>query len=186
MSTQAGTRARGGWQPRAIVAIALVWVLLWDRVTLGNVVNGLIIGAVVTRLFPLPSIQYSGRIHPKGLALLVGHFLLDLVLAAIEVARATLAAHPIRGGSIVAVQLRVRSDFYMTIIGANVSLVPGSIVVEARRSANILYIHGFNITDDAGMERLRQEVLDIESRVVRAFGSEDEIAQLEQDPEVTP
>ena len=45
-STAAATR-RGGWQPRAIIALAVVWVLLWDRVTLGNVVNGLIIGAVV-------------------------------------------------------------------------------------------------------------------------------------------
>lgn len=178
-------RQRGGWQPRTIVALAVVWVLLWDKVTLGNIASGLIIGAVITLLFPLPSIQYHGRLHPWGLLVLVARFLGDLVVAALEVARATLDPHPPKGGSIVSVQLRVRSEFYMTIIGANVSLVPGSIVVEARRAANILYIHGFHVTTEEGREELRRDVLDIEERVVRAFGSDEEIAQLDTTPEVT-
>ncbi|MFF5322267.1 Na+/H+ antiporter subunit E [Janibacter hoylei] len=173
-STAAATR-RGGWQPRAIIALAVVWVLLWDRVTLGNVVNGLIIGAVVTQLFPLPSVQYFGRIHPWPLVQLVARFLVDLVLAAVQVAAATLSPGPAQGGSIVAVQLRTRSEFYMTIVSAIVSLVPGSIVVEARRRAGILYVHGFHVTTPEGLEELRRDVLAVETRVVRAIGTREEI-----------
>lgn len=170
------SRRRGGWQPRTILALAVVWVLLWDRVTLGNVVNGLILGAFVTRVFPLPPIHYAGRIHPWRLIVLLTRFLTDLVVASIEVARATLAPRPSKGGSIVAVQLRTHSEFYMTIVSALVSLVPGSIVVEARRAANILYVHGFHVTTPEELELLRQDVLDVETRVVRAIGSPEEIA----------
>lgn len=167
---------RGGWQPRAIIALAVVWVLLWDRVSLGNIVNGLIIGAVVTQLFPLPSIQYFGRIHPWRLAILIGRFLVDLVVAAVQIVISTLSPHPSRGGSIVEVQLRTHSEFYMTIVSALVSLVPGSIVVEARRGAGILYVHGFHVTTPEGLEELREDVLAVETRVVRAIGTDEEIA----------
>lgn len=168
-------RTRGGFQPRAIIALAVIWVLLWDRITLGNVVNGLIIGAVITQIFPVPSIQYFGRIHPWRLLVLTSRFFVDLVSAAIEVSIATLDRHPPKGGSIVEVHLRVRNELYMTIISALVSLVPGSIVVEARRTANVLYVHGFHVTTPEGLEELRQDVLDVETRVVRALGSAEEL-----------
>ncbi|MGO1165597.1 MAG: Na+/H+ antiporter subunit E [Janibacter sp.] len=170
------SRARGGWQPRAIIALAVVWVLLWDKVTLGNVVNGLIVGAVVTQIFPLPSIQYFGRIHPWRLLVLLAHFFADLVSAAIQISVATLDRQPARGGSIVEVQLRTHSEFYMTIVGTLISLVPGSFVVEARRTANVLYVHGFHVTSPEGLAELRQDVLDVERHVVRALGSDEEIA----------
>jgi multicomponent Na+:H+ antiporter subunit E len=174
-------RTRGGWQPRAIIAIAVVWLLLWDRLTLGNAVNGLIVGAVITQVFPLPSIQYFGRIRPWRLTVLLWRFLVDLVMAAIEISIATLDHHPPKGGSIVEVHLRVPSEFYMTIISALVSLVPGSIVVEARRTANVLYVHGFHVTTPEGLDELRQDVIDIETRVVRAFGTDEEVERVMRD-----
>lgn len=176
IDTTPATRRRGGFQPRAIIALAVVWVLLWDRITLGNIVNGLIIGAVVTQIFPLPSIQYFGRIHPWRLLLLIGRFLVDLVSAAVQIAGATLSRRPSQGGSIVEVRMRTHSEFYMTIVSALVSLVPGSIVVEARRGANVLYVHGFHVTTPEGMEELRRDVLAVETRVVRAIGTPEEIS----------
>lgn len=177
------SRRRGGWQPRAIIALAVIWVLLWDRVTLGNVVNGLIIGAVITQIFPLPSIQYFGRIHPWRLMVLLARFFYDLVPAAIHISIATLARNPRQGGSIVEVQLRTHSEFYMTIVATLVSLVPGSFVVEARRSANVLYVHWFDVTSHEGIADIRQNVLDVETRVVRAIGSDEEIALVTQTQE---
>lgn len=176
-------RRRGGWQPRAIIALAVVWVLLWDRITLGNVVNGLIIGAVITQVFPLPSIQYFGRVHPWRMFLLLVRFFYDLVPAAVQVSIATLAPSPSRGGSIVEVRLRTHSEFYMTIVATLVSLVPGSFVVEARRSANVLYVHWFNVSSKEGIADIRATVLAVEKRVVRAIGSAEEIALVMQDEE---
>ena len=105
----------------------------------------------------------------------LARFLVDLVQAAVQVAAATLSPRPAQGGSIVAVQLRTRSEFYMTIVSAIVSLVPGSIVVEARRRAGILYVHGFHVTTPQELEELRRDVLAVETRVVRAIGTREEI-----------
>lgn len=174
---------RGGWQPRAIIALAVVWVLLWDRVTLGNAVNGLIIGAVITQLFPLPSIQYFGRIRPWRMFLLIVRFFYDLVPAAVLIAIATLSPNTQRGGSIVEVRLRTHSEFYMTIVATIVSLVPGSFVVEARRSANVLYVHWFDVTSEEAVADIRANVLAVETRVVRAIGSDEEIALVTEDKE---
>lgn len=177
------TSRRGGWQPRAIIALAVVWVFLWDRITLGNVVNGLIVGAVITQIFPLPSIQYFGRIHPWRVVVLVARFFYDLVPAAIHISIATFARNPRQGGSIVEVHLRTHSEFYMTIVATLVSLIPGSFVVEARRSANVLYVHWFDITSKEGVADIRQNVLDVEKRVVRAIGSPEEIELVMQEGE---
>ena len=65
----------------------------------------------------------------------------------------------------------------MTIVSALVSLVPGSIVVEARRRAGILYVHGFHVTTPQELEELRRDVLAVETRVVRAIGTPEEIAR---------
>ena len=47
-------RRRGGWQPRAIIALAVVWVLLWGTFSAANILGGLAVALVITLLLPLP------------------------------------------------------------------------------------------------------------------------------------
>lgn len=176
--------ARGGFQPRVIAIIAIVWCLLWDRLSWGNALNGLIIGLFATFVFPLPSIQYSGRIHPIGLLNLLAHFAFDLVKASVEVARFALQPGPPPRGSIVEVHLRTRSDLYLTLTAVLISLVPGSIVIDARRAAGVLFVHDIFASNESEIDECRHRVLAEEARVVRALGSKDEIAQLDKSPEV--
>jgi multicomponent Na+:H+ antiporter subunit E len=49
-------------------------------------------------------------------------------------------------------------------------LIPGSLVVEARRSTHTLFLHVLDVGDLAGVERFRRSVLDQEARLVRALG----------------
>lgn len=169
-------RGRGGFQPRAILLVALVWVLLWDRLSLGNAINGLIVGVLFTQLFPLPSIQYFGRIRPLGVISFAGHFLLDLIASSWQVVKIVLSPGPMPPSSIVEVPLRVRSEFYMTLVATIVGLVPGSTVIEARRSANVLFVHVLGAAEEDALEHARANVLDVERRLLRALGSDEEIA----------
>jgi multicomponent Na+:H+ antiporter subunit E len=77
------------------------------------------------------------------------------------------------------VQLRSRSDFYLTITAELVALVPGSVVVDARRSTSVLYLHLLDVHDEAAIEAQRAHVLAVERRVVRALGSRAEIESVE-------
>jgi len=171
-------RRRRVLQPRAVVTIALAWLLLWDRVTWGNVVNGVLIGLLVTYAFPLPSIEFQGRLRPHRLLLLIGHFLVDLVASSWQVMRLAFGRRRPRN-AVIEVQLRSRSDFYLTITAELVALVPGSVVIDARRSTSVLYLHLLDVEREGAIETQRAHVLAIERRVVRALGSREEIAALE-------
>ena len=172
-------RRRRTVQPRAIATIALAWMLLWDRLSWGNLVNGLLVGLFVTLAFPLPSIEFHGRLRPHRVAWLIVLFLADLVAASWQVLRLALGRRRPRN-AVIEVQLRSRSDFYLTLTAELVALVPGSVVVDARRSTSVLYLHLLDIEREGAIEHQRRHVLAVEERVVRAFGSRDEIAHLEQ------
>ena len=172
-------RRRRTLQPRAIATIALAWMLLWDRLSWGNLVNGLLVGLFVTLAFPLPSIEFHGRLRPHRVVWLIVLFLVDLVAASWQVLRLALGRRRPRN-AVIEVQLRSRSDFYLTLTAELVALVPGSVVVDARRSTSVLYLHLLDIEREGAIEHQRRHVLDVEERVVRAFGSTEEIARLEQ------
>ncbi len=171
-------RRRRVLQPRAIAAITLAWMLLWDRVTWGNVINGVLVGLLVTYAFPLPSIEFQGRLRPHRVLLLIAHFLVDLVGSSWQVMRLAFGRRRPRN-AVIEVQLRSRSDFYLTITAELVALVPGSVVVDARRSTSVLYLHLLDVEHEGRIEAQRAHVLAIERRVVRALGSREEIAALE-------
>lgn len=178
-SPDAPRRRRRTLQPRAIATIALAWMLLWDRVSWGNLVNGVLVGLFVTLAFPLPSIEFQGRLRPHRVVWLIVLFLADLVAASWQVLRLALGRRRPRN-AVIEVQLRSRSDFYLTLTAELVALVPGSVVVDARRSTSVLYLHLLDIERQGAIEHQRRHVLAVEERVVRAFGSREEIAHLEQ------
>lgn len=177
--TQSPARRPRTFQPRAILVIALAWVMLWDRVSWGNVVNGLLVGLVVTYVFPLPSIEFSGRLHPIRFAWLLIRFFTDLVVASIQVTRIAFGSKRVRN-AVIEVPLHSRSDFYLTITAELNALVPGSVVIDARRSTSTLYLHLLDVGAPGAVEEGRAHVYRVEERVVRALGSAEEIADLER------
>lgn len=164
---------------RAFLLIALLWVMLWGDLSVGNVVNGLLIGLLVTLALRMPRIDYAGRVRPLRLIGLIGRFMWDLTVATAQVVSiAVRPGHPT--GSIVEVTLRTTSPLYMTIVSAMVSLTPGSVVMDTRRHANAIYVHEITATTPEAVESARQSTLAIERRVVRALGSRAEIQLVEE------
>lgn len=170
---------RRGFQPRAIIAVAVAWLFLWDRITWGNIVNGLIIGLVVTLAFPLPDLDFAGRPRPLRVAWLAIRFFTDLVVASIQVTRLAFSRKQPRN-AVIEVPLRSRSDLYLTITAELNALVPGSVVLDARRSTSTLFLHLLDVGRPGAIEEGRAHVYRVEERVVRALGSDAEIADLER------
>lgn len=170
---------RGGFQPRAVIAIAVAWLFLWDRITWGNIANGLIVGLVVTFAFPLPALEFAGRPRPLRLVRLVVRFFTDLVVASVQVTRLAFSPKQPRN-AVIEVPLRSRSDLYLTITAELNALVPGSVVLDARRSTSTLFLHLLDVGRPGAIEEGRAHVYRVEERVVRALGSDAEIADLER------
>ncbi|MET0694192.1 MAG: Na+/H+ antiporter subunit E [Propionibacteriaceae bacterium] len=163
----------------AVVVLTLVWVLLWDHISLFIVLTGIGLAVLVGLVFPLPPIELHGRIRPLALLRLATRLLTDVVRSSVAVVALAFRFGSTPHSAIIRVQLRSRSDLYLTQTAELVSLVPGSIVLEAHRSNSMLYLHVLDAVEEADLERARQAVLDAEARVLRAFGSAEEIEALE-------
>lgn len=169
---------RGGLQWKMILLLAVVWVLLWGEISVIQVIGGLLLGLLVTVVFPLPPLQFHGRFRPLGLAVLVFRLLTDLVRASWSVTRLALRFGYTPHNGVAKVQLRTIDDFYLTVTAELVTLVPGSIALEARRLEGVIYLHVMDVKGPEDLDAARRDVLDAEARVIRAFGSRAELEAL--------
>ncbi len=175
------TSVRRRPQLRMSVVTAVLWVLLWGDLSVANLVSGFVLGMVITWVFPLPPIETHGRFRLWPHTKLIAILLFDLVRSSFVVAaQAFHFGHTMRN-AVVRVDLRTRSDLYLTLTSELVSLVPGSLVMEARRQESVLYVHVMDVRSEADIESTRREVLEAEERVVRSFGTDEEVAAL-RDP----
>lgn len=168
---------RLGSQWHALVLLTVVWVLLWGDLSWANVIAGAVIAVAVVTMFPLPAIDMHGTVRPWRAVVLVARFVADLFVASFEVAWKAVRPGPTPHGAIVAVRLRNPEDAYLTITAVMSSLVPGSLVVEARRSTGVVYLHVLDIDGSGGAEAVRRDTLDLEERVLRAFASDAVLAR---------
>jgi multicomponent Na+:H+ antiporter subunit E len=119
-------------------------------------------------------------VRPLPLVRFVGHFLVDLVVSGAQVAWRALAPGGVRQGAIVRVQLRVDSDLLLTAVAETISLVPGSLVLDLDREQRLISVHLLHVRDRADVERQKAGVLATEVRIVRAFGTADDVETLER------
>jgi multicomponent Na+:H+ antiporter subunit E len=178
MSVEAAP-ARLRHQVPLLAWLVVVWILLWGTWSWANVLSGVIVALVVTLLLPLPPAVGGIRVRPLPLLFFVGHFLVDLVVSGAQVAWRALGPGGVQQGAIVRVQLRVDSDLLLTVVAETLSLVPGSLVLDLDREERLIAIHLLHADDLEDVERQKAGVLAMEERIVRAFGTAEDIAALD-------
>jgi multicomponent Na+:H+ antiporter subunit E len=155
-------------QPIAVSWLTLVWLALWGELSPLLLVGGVLVSVLVCLAFPLPPLDLGSRVRPVLLLGVAGRFGVDVLRASFQVAGVVLRRRPAQN-AVVAVDLETASDFIMVLVAAMLSLVPGSIVVEARRSTHTLYLHVLDVPDADAAERFRHEALALEQRLLRAL-----------------
>jgi multicomponent Na+:H+ antiporter subunit E len=167
------------WQQLPLlVALVVLWMLLWGTISWLSVVSGVLVAVLVTRLFYLPPVELSGRFNLLWVLVFIGRFTVDLLVGSFSVAYQAFRPRGLRSNAIVAVNLATRSDFIMTLTGLAISLIPGSLVVEVDRGRSILYLHSINVESDADVDKARQQTLSVERGLVRALGSADDVRRM--------
>jgi multicomponent Na+:H+ antiporter subunit E len=161
--------------------LVLVWILLWGTWSWANVLSGLLVALLVTLLLPLPHVVGGTRVRPLPLLAFAGHFVLDLVVSGAQVAWLALRPGGQGYSAIVRAQLRTDSDLLLTMVAEAVSLVPGSLVLDLDREGRTITVHLLHVRDRAHVEQERADVLVVEERLVRAFGSAEDVAALDRD-----
>lgn len=156
-------------QPGMVVWLTLVWLLLWGDLSVLLVLGGALVAVVVLVVFPLPPLRLQVRARPVAVVRLLVRFHRDIVAASWQVIKATFRRRPVTN-AVIGVQLRTPSDVVLTVVGEMLSLIPGSVLVEAERSTYTLYLHVFDVDDPDRADAFRRTAWAQEERVVRAFG----------------
>ncbi|MDN5762174.1 MAG: Na+/H+ antiporter subunit E [Microlunatus sp.] len=188
MNTKPRSGDAGATQPRLrrlqwrlAVIMAIVWVLLWGDLSLANVASGFALGLLIGLVFPLPPIDYHGRFRPVAHARMIAGLLFDLVHSSVVVAALAFRFGHTMTNAVVRVDLRTRSDLYLTLTSELICLTPGSLVIEARRKEGRVYVHQMDVRSPADIDRARAKVLQAEEQAIRSFGSDDEVAELNRE-----
>ncbi len=155
-----------------VLWLAAFWWVLWGSYSLLSLVGGVVVGVLVCFVLPLPPLRMQVRVRPVAVVVLLARFLGDVVVASLQVAWITIKPPKPLSNAIVRVPLRSESDFVQVVVAELLSLVPGSVVVEAHRASHTLFLHVIDVRDEADIERFRERVWAQERRVVRAFGAE--------------
>ena len=181
---RAGTKGRRIVQQLVLVFfLVLLWVMLWDSLTVLSVVTGIILAFLLTRVFYLPPVVLSGRFTVLHALVFAVWFAYSLVLASVEVAWYAFRPKAVGAGSVIACDLRTRSDLMMTLVADTASLIPGSIIVDSDRAGGRLYLHVLDCDTEEKILAAKRQVYHIEELLIRALGSTRDLAALKVDPD---
>ncbi|WFE19384.1 Na+/H+ antiporter subunit E [Solwaraspora sp. WMMD937] len=163
----------------AVAALVVLWNLFYGRFSVGNLLGGTVVALVVVTVFPLPPVAFEGRIRPLAVLRFLARFVVDLFTASAQVAWTAVRFGHTPRSAVIAVRLRVRTDLNLTLTAEALSLIPGSLIVEADPASGTLYVHVLDVVDHRDVERARRKVLALEERIVRAVGSADDVRHLD-------
>ncbi|MGK0722925.1 Na+/H+ antiporter subunit E [Leucobacter sp. W1478] len=161
-----------------LIGLVLTWVALWHEVSLMSVLSGIVVALFALRLFYLPPVLIAARFNVWWALRYVLYFFWHLAIASVQVAWLTFRPGPPPKTSIVAVRLRTKSDFILTMVGLTASLIPGSLIVEVDRYGSTLYLHVLNTPTARETQHAVQAALDIEELLIRAIGSKRDLKEL--------
>lgn len=173
-----GSRRRTIAHELALVGgLVLLWLMLWGSFTPLDVLAGLAVAILATRIFELPPVPLSGRFNAWYALRFLLRFLGEVVAGSVQVAALALDPRRVPTSAVVEVRLVTHSDLILTLVAVAISLVPGSLVLEVDRSRSTLFLHVLSVRDEAGIERARRRARDTERRILGALGSRAEYAK---------
>ncbi len=152
---------RGAWwrRPRLlrVAWLTVVWVLLWGTFSWANLLGGVLVALAIGLAFPLPAVSSDGGLRPSGLLRVALDVARDLAVSSVQVAWLSVRPGPPPRSSIVAVTVPDDSELLMALLVECLSLVPGSVVVEAATEERTLWAHVLGADDPAAIERFRRQ-----------------------------
>lgn len=155
--------------------LALVWIALWEVVTPTVAVGGVVVGVLLFAAFPSDAGRPRlGAFRPLAVLRFLGFFAVKVVEANAAIALAVLTPGTRRvNEGIVEVPVTGASEMTIALLASAISLTPGTLVMEVRQDAAVMYIHALQLRSP---DALRVELHDLELRIALAFASEEGIA----------
>lgn len=158
--------------PWTLVFLTVLWVGLWDDISVANIIVGAIVALGVLAFARQPRLARGDssavRVRPLAVLHFVVHVLVSIVQSNLVLAWEIVTPGTRINTGIVAVPLRTESRISMLVVANVVTLTPGTLTIEAKGSPPVLYIHVLHLRD---LDTVRRDLHRLEELSVRAFGT---------------
>lgn len=162
-----------------VLWLLVVWVALWETISVANLLSGLVVGGLLVTIFPVRGTRPgTGRFRPIAALQLLAYFLWKLLEANVVVAWEVITPNNENvNEGIVAVPMADASDTIVATVANTISLTPGTLTLDIERNPTILYVHVLHLHS---IDRVRIDVLKLERYVIRALGTDEAVADVEE------
>lgn len=141
------------WLPHPFLSLvlAIIWLLLMNSLTLGNVLLGAFLGwgiALMTSSFlvAVPTVR-----KPFKLLRFILMVCADIVVANLHVARLVLGPRRNLRPAFVEVPMAIEDEFILSLLTSVVSLTPGTVSAGLSQDHRTLLLHAIDAPDDAAL-----------------------------------
>ncbi|MCX0270695.1 Na+/H+ antiporter subunit E [Nocardia zapadnayensis] len=129
-----------------LIWLTAVWVALWGRVSVANVLAGAGVGVVIMVALPLPWIPTRGRLRPVPLVKLTAVSIYYALESSLQLAWFAVRPGPPPPSGVLKVQFAFRSDLVMVLCTNLINLIPGTMVLEIDREHCAAYVHVIDVS----------------------------------------
>jgi multicomponent Na+:H+ antiporter subunit E len=166
-------------------ALVVVWTLAWGELSVGNVLSGAAVAAVLLTVFPIGhDIEHvDHRLRPLAVLRLAVTLAADIVWSNLLMVRDILGGPSRERTGIVACPLRVDAPGLLTFMANVLALTPGTMPVEVTQAPPVIYLHVLRLEDP---DAVRRSVARLEKRAVSALGSAAAVAACRAAPPRPP
>lgn len=138
--------------------LALMWVLLFGKLSVWNAVGGLVLAwSVIALLRRRGMVDPGANLVRLGRALrLVPYFFYELLIANFKLAADLLRPRMRIRPGVVAVPLDLDTDAQIMVTANLITLTPGTLSIDVSDDKKTLYVHALYVPDD--IEAFRKEI----------------------------
>ncbi|MCP2291519.1 Na+/H+ antiporter subunit E [Nocardia amikacinitolerans] len=149
--------------------LAAVYMALWGDSSIGNLLAGLVVGALIMVALPLPRIPVSGRLNPLALAEVVWVGTYYALESSLQIAWFALRPAPPPVSGVLRVNLSTKSDLVLVLTTDLLNLIPGTMVLEIDRNRCLVYVHVLDVGSEAAVARFYQQTRRLERLLISAL-----------------
>lgn len=145
------TRRRWLPNPVLVIFLALVWLMLVNSISLGQVLLGLFLGWAIAALCRDFLIDIPKVRKPLKLCLFTLQVLRDIVVANLHVARLVLGPQRNLNPAFVEVPMAIEDEFLLSVLASIISLTPGTVSAGLTPDHKIILLHGLDVPDSQAL-----------------------------------
>ena len=144
--------------PLYTAVLAIIWMVLQERLTLGDFLVGYLVGGIVVWVCrDFWTVRVTIR-RPAVFVALILDFLREVVKANLQVAWIVIRPRPDVRPAFIAIPLDLTDDFAITALANMITLTPGTLSVDLADDRSALWVHCLSTDDvDAVREQIKRQ-----------------------------